>query len=234
MKTRIIGIVVASVLAVAGLFVLLIYVGGADNRAMAQVQLTTVYVVKKDVPAGTPSSKITEYLATQRIPAIGAVPTRVQNLAQIAGMVTTTRLEAGEQLLRPRFARTLAATTGDAGLGIPKGYEALSIALPPERELGQKISKGDRVGVIATFGNNDEEKGLARQILHKVLVLDVVNPDPKTATAQQPKVLVTLAVKRAEAELIAWDQQIGQIYLALQPPAALEGSKTVRLKDVFP
>src|SRR4051795_7215465 len=121
MRTRIIGIVVASVLAVAGLFVLLVYVGGADNRAMAQVQLTTVYVVKKDVPAGTPAVDVTRYLATQRIPAIGAVPDRVQNLAQVAGMVTTTKLVAGEQLLRARFERAAAAATGDEGLNIPKG-----------------------------------------------------------------------------------------------------------------
>lgn len=237
MKTRIIGIVVASVLAVAGLFVLLVYVGSADSRALAQVQMTTVYVVKKDVPAGTPAARLGQYIGTQQLPAVGAVPDRVRNLADIAGMVTTTKLETGEQLLRPRFAPLSQATSGDGGLGIPKGYQALSIALPPERELGQRIKRGDRVGVIATFGDK-QDKGLARQILHKVLVLDVDPVSSKASTtitsSVQNTTLVTLAVTRPQAELVAWDQQQGAIYLALQPPAALEGSKTVRLKDVFP
>lgn len=228
MRTRIIGIVVASVLAIAGLFVLLVYVAGADSRALAQVQLTSVYVVKKDVPSGTPSSQLVQYIGVQKVPAVGAIPGRVQNLASITGLVTTTKLVKGEQLIRSRFAPVAATATGDEGLGIPKGFEALSVALPPERELGTKIQKGDRVGVIAT----DDDHKLARQILHKVLVLDVVNPSDK-APAGTP-VLLTLALKRDQAELVAWDQQLGHIYVALQPPAALEGGKTVSWKTVFP
>src|SRR4051794_29698157 len=172
MRTRIIGIVVASVLAVAGLFVLLVYVGGADSRALAQGQMTSVYVVKKDVPSGTPSSQLVRYIGVQKVPAVGAIPGRVQNLASISGFVTTTKLVKGEQLIRSRFAPLAATATGDEGLGIPKGYEALSIALPPERELGTKIQKGDRVGVIATAYTQNPKDGIARQILHKVLVLD--------------------------------------------------------------
>jgi pilus assembly protein CpaB len=234
-KTRIIGIVLAVALAVAGMFVLLAYARGADDRALADVRMTTVYVIKKEVPAGTAASSLGTYLATERIPAIGAVPARVTDLSQITGMVSTTRLEVGEQLIKPRWAAAAKAATGDEGLGIPKGYEALTVALPPERELGARIRTGDRVGVIATFGSNGQPSGLARQILHKVLVLEVQNPAAsKTASAQNNPVLVTLAVQRADAELVAWDQQMGDIYLALQPPAALEGGRTVTLKALFP
>src|SRR5690349_20005416 len=104
MRTRIIGIVVASLLAVAGLFVLLLYVGGPDSRALAQVQLTSVYVVKKDVPSGTPASQLVQYIGVQKVPAVGAIPGRVQNLASLSGHVTTTKLVKAEQLIRSRFA----------------------------------------------------------------------------------------------------------------------------------
>ncbi len=53
MKTRIIGAFVALVLAVAGAFVLITYVRGADARAADGAELTEVYIVQETIPKGT-------------------------------------------------------------------------------------------------------------------------------------------------------------------------------------
>lgn len=227
MKIRIVGIAVAVVLALAGMVALLGYVGGADSRAMAQIRTVSVYVVKQEIPAGTPAVKLGSYITTAQIPAVGAIADRVENLSDVAGEVTTTRLVVGEQLLKARFAKVTATATGDEGLAIPKGFEAITINLPPERELGDKIQTGDRVGVIATVDH------LGRQVVQKALVLDVTNPKAGAAVGQN-SVLITLALQHADAETVAWAQDYGHIYLALQPPAALEGSHTVNTKVVFP
>ena len=53
MKTRIIGAIVALILAVVGAFVLVNYVRGADARAADGAELADVYIVQEAIPKGT-------------------------------------------------------------------------------------------------------------------------------------------------------------------------------------
>ena len=53
MKTRIIGAVLALILAVVGAFFLVTYVRGADARAQQGAEMTDVYVVQTEIPRGT-------------------------------------------------------------------------------------------------------------------------------------------------------------------------------------
>ena len=50
MKTRIIGAIVALILAVAGAFVLVNYVRGADARAVDGAELADVFIVETSIP----------------------------------------------------------------------------------------------------------------------------------------------------------------------------------------
>ena len=74
MKTRIIGAIVAIVLAAVGTFVLVNYVRTADVRAAEGAEFVRAYIVEEAVPAGTPGTEITEYIAVKEIPALSAVP----------------------------------------------------------------------------------------------------------------------------------------------------------------
>jgi pilus assembly protein CpaB len=235
MKTRIIGIVVASVLAIAGLFVLLVYVGGADNRAMANVQLTKVYVVTKTIPAGTPASRINGSIDVKSIPALGAVKDRVRSLAAIDGLVSSTKLYPGEQLLVSRF---VSPATRQAVPSLPNGYQALTIALPPERAYGARLQAGDKVGVVVTSGDKVKKN---REVLQGVTVLSVQSASAAAKSAGAPantnsgtNLLVTLALDRVGVEEVVWGQQFGAVYLTAQPGAHDNGGHTMTGGTIFP
>src|SRR4051812_23049957 len=103
MRTRIIGIVLAVVLALAGAVVLTAYVNGADSRALAGTRTVHVYIVKAQIPLDTPASALQPYLQAKDIPAVAAVQGRVLSLSSLSGLATNSAIEPGEQLLQARF-----------------------------------------------------------------------------------------------------------------------------------
>src|SRR3954447_26784811 len=103
MRRRLLAASAALVLFVLGTVVLLAYVRGADARAFAGAQPVQVLVVDQLIPAGTPGNGLTDFVRTETVPAKAAVQGRVTDLAELAGLVATTDLEPGEQLLTGRF-----------------------------------------------------------------------------------------------------------------------------------
>src|SRR3954462_7062781 len=105
MRRRLLAASAALVLFVVGALVLVAYVRGADARALAGAQPVQGLGVGQLVPAGTPGSGLAELVRTDTVPAKAAVEGRVTDLAALAGLVATTDLEPGEQLLASRFER---------------------------------------------------------------------------------------------------------------------------------
>src|ERR1700709_1658967 len=105
MRRRLLAAVAALVLFLLGTVVLLGYVRGADARAFAGARPVGVLVVDQLIPEGTPGNGLADFVRTDTVPAKAAVAGRVTDLAALAGLVATTDLEPGEQLLAGRFAR---------------------------------------------------------------------------------------------------------------------------------
>ena len=62
MKTRIIGAIVALMLAGLGAFVLIAYVRGADARAADGATTTDVYIVAEEIPEGTSGDGLSDFV----------------------------------------------------------------------------------------------------------------------------------------------------------------------------
>ncbi|WP_166790497.1 Flp pilus assembly protein CpaB [Cryobacterium tagatosivorans] len=244
MKTRLIGAIVAIVLALAGTVVLTGYVRGADARAADGAQFVPVYVVTQEIPEGTAAADITDFITVKQLPAIAAVPDRVMKLTALAGTVADATLMPGEQLIASRWVDPAdLAARGDVSL--PDGMQALTIALPVERIVGGTVKAGDTVGIVVAatvkVGGSTEEVSMAKQVFHKVLVTAVhegtQTPPAKDAeTTSEPvgEVMVTLARTTPDIEKIVWGQQFGAVWLTIEPKEASEtGSKVVQAGDVF-
>ncbi|WP_210480635.1 Flp pilus assembly protein CpaB [Naasia sp. SYSU D00948] len=238
MKTRIIGAIVAVVLAAVGTVVLLVYVGAADVRAARGAALVNAYVVKEEVPAKTAASEIGKYLAVSKLPASAVVEDSVRSLEDLEGMVTTVELEVGEQLITSRFANPaeLAAT---AGASLPEGTQAVTVALEVERAVGGAIKAGDTVGVVVSADSPYVPPANTRQTMHKVLVLDV-KPGSSLAITDGAgeemvdMVMVTLALRTPDVEVVVWGQEFGGVWLTLEPQTADEtGGRTVNGEVVY-
>ncbi|TDW30410.1 Flp pilus assembly protein CpaB [Cryobacterium psychrophilum] len=244
MKTRLIGAILAVVLAVVGTVVLTGYVNSADARAANGAEFVAVYLVVDEIPAGTEAAAINDFITAKQIPALAAVPGRVTKLSDLNGLVADTALMPGEQLLESRWV-TPATRAASGDVALPEGMQSVSIALPVEQVVGGTVKPGDTVGVVisATLKGADgaAETPISQQVFHKVLVTAVregTNTPPAegadVAGEAFDTVMVTLARSTADIQKLVWGQEFGSVWLTIEPKTADEtGSAVVDGSTVF-
>ena len=168
MNRRLIGLLLAIVLAGVATFLLVQYVTSADERAREDEALAEVFVATADIPAGTSA----EAAAAQGLIDQSTVPARsvpsgaIGSLDVISGQVATMPLFEGEVIVAQRFGSTVAATT-DATLEVPEGLLAISIQAGIVDGVAGFVQPQDTVSIVASL----------------VLPDDVDAPDPEDEEA---------------------------------------------------
>jgi len=250
MKSRLIGAVLAIVIALGGAVILIGYVRGADARAADGAAFVSSIIVTSEIPAGTPAAALSEFVTVTQIPALAAVPGRVSDLSDLAGLVSDVALMPGEQLLTSRFIDP-ASLSIRGGVPLPEGMQAVTVALPVENVVGGEVAANDTVGVLisATVKRGDVDLPTTGQVFHKVLVLRVqpgtsVTPGagatdatdaPAASDGPVATLMVTMALSSADVETLVWGRQFGTLWLTLEPVTADEnGSRSVDGSTVFP
>lgn len=246
MKTRLIGGVVALLLAVVGTVVVGTYVSGAESRAYAGTKTREVLVVAKPVPEGTSAADLGATVRLEALPAKVVTAESVTSVRQLSGTVASTDLVPGEQVLSSRFVspEKLAAS---GGATVPKGMQQLTVSLDPERVVGGNVKPGDTVGVYISVEKPPATTPSTTHAFHAVLVTDVKGGTTSSQDASSSgstgqasdappaaALLVTLAVKAADAEDIIWGQEFGRLWLTLEPTDATDaGTKVTTVKEVL-
>lgn len=234
MRTRLIGAVLAIVLAALGAVVLMSYVRSADQRAVAGARTVEVLVVGDLILAGTPAAELPDLVTTASVPANAVVGGGVTSLDQLAGLVSTVDLLPGEQLLSSRFAEVVEETS-DSIVEVPEGLQEVTLALDAQRALGGHVSAGLTVGVFVS-GTVEGIGQSTHLVLHKVLITrvqgleapPVVEPDVPEAIPIPSSVLVTFAVSAADAERIVFGAEYGTLWLSQESAAADGGGTSVQ------
>lgn len=232
MKRRIIAASVAILVALVSGVLLLGYVKSADQRAMAGMRTEKVLVVTTPIPKGTDGDALGASVALRELPATAIVPGALSSTSGLKGKISTTALQAGEQLLASRFAAPTIAKS-ETTL-VPKGFSEVSVLLDPERAVGSNLTPGDRVGVFVSLGE-DVDNGKTHLTLNQVLVTRVQGVTASQAAQssdgsdssndQQGKgsqpvpdgsLMVTLAVSANDAEQVVFASEYGHIWLSLE------------------
>ena len=236
MKRRLLAAIAALVLLVAGTLVLLAYVQGADDRALAGVRTTEVLVADQAIPEGTPADELRAMVRTEVLPRKAALDGRVTGLGELAGQVALVDIQPGEQLLTVRFGE--ADEGGASGtVPVPSGMQEVSVLLEPQRAVGGRLGAGDLVGVLVSLGDGKAD-GETSSVLHKVLVTEVVGApaqaeqaDAETASAGSAvpaeSLMITLAVTAAQAEAVVYGIEHGTLWLSLESEDARTGGTSV-------
>jgi pilus assembly protein CpaB len=228
-RRRVVAAVSAVLLALVGGVLLLAYVGAADDRALADLETTAVLVVTEPVAAGATAEQLAAAAEVRQLPRLAVAPGTATSVSDLAGLVSTSALEPGEQVLRSRFADPV-ALAAEAGLEIPRGLHQVSLQLEPERALGGALTPGARVGVFLSV--TDKEQTFTQLGLHKVLVTAVTGVAPAPgeegadATAPPTEALtVTLALSGPDAQRLVFAAEHGTVWLSAEPDEA-PGSTT--------
>ncbi|MEE9098248.1 Flp pilus assembly protein CpaB [Pseudarthrobacter phenanthrenivorans] len=238
MKTRLLGGIVALVLAVVGTLLLISYVQGSEARAQADLQPIDVLVVEKQIPQGSTLDQIKSAVKLTSLPSASVPNGALKSLDGLDGKVASADLVPGEPLLGVRLVDpTSLAAPGS--VPVPAGMQEISVQLDAQRVVGGRIAAGDTVGVVALFAGDGPDGATAQQIFHKVLVTSVQRAvtqnsasnqgSSEQANTQLPtgQLLVTFARSDADAQKIAFAAEFGKLWLTKEPASATESAPAV-------
>lgn len=216
MNKRAIAALAAVALAVVGIAMLISYANGANDRAYNGAKLESVLQVKEIIPADTKAVDLASKVDTVKIPHDAVAKGAIKNLTEISGLVTTTELQPGEQLILSRFSDGTAKTETKAPSDIPKGMQELTISLASPRAVGGTLKIGDTVGVIASY-QTKEGDGVTQLIRNRVPILKITAPPNVAGAAPDSGIqLITLAVRTRDAGKIVNAVEFGKVWLTNQ------------------
>jgi len=240
MGRRILAIFAATLIALVGVVSVLLYVRGADARAVEAQQPTTVYYAKSTVPAGTTLKDATRQgLIEQTTVAAKGAPTGALKAVDDtnSSLLALTDVQAGEFVTAARFGTT---PVGEKAIEVPPGMVAVSVQLSDPARVGTFVTPGTHIAIfdsykIRAIGDDSKAKALNEAdvkgtslLLHDVLVIGMgqtaLNPgsaagqdDAAAASAKEAQsFLVTVAVTPADAARLIHGINNGTLYAALR------------------
>lgn len=244
MSRRIIGVLVAVLLASVGTFTLVSWAASAEERVLAGERTVEVLVVREAIPAGVPAEELGTRVERERVPVKVRAEGGVDAIDDLAGMVTAVDLVPGEQLVTARFAPPDELARRSA-VAVPEHLQEVTLSLEPQRAVGGRLRPGDTVGLVASFapvageGTEAGTPSTTHLILHKVLVTRV--QAVPTATVSSPEgtedgpeptpgsdLLITLALDAPSVERVVFAQEFGSVWLTAEPATASESGTRVQ------
>jgi pilus assembly protein CpaB len=229
MQSRVLAILVAVVLALVATVALVVYVNGADRRAIADQRPVRVWVAAKLITAGTTgvNAKNNKWIREVEVPEKNLVDGAVVSLNQIAAKQAAVDIIAGEQLLLNRWVNT-EEVTGRRLLPIPPNHQAVSIGLDLTRQVAGFVTPGDNVSMLVTMKRNGPggDRDRSEFLLQKVQVLAVGSTALANVSSQggggrvnqrgsQNVAAVTLSIPELKVDEVVYAAEHGSIYLTL-------------------
>jgi pilus assembly protein CpaB len=244
MQSRVLAILIAVVLALVATVALVVYVNGADRRAIADQKPVYVYVAKKTIKQGTRGEDAlndVDSIERRPVASTSAVEGRIRSPEQLRNRFAAVDIVAGEQLLLKRWVGS-EDVAGRRLLPIPEKHQALSIGLDLQRQVAGFVTPGDKVSMLITRpqGERGEETEF---LLQNVSVLAVGTTALTNAASQggggrvnqgkgsQSLTAVTLAIKEQYVKYVVHAVEQGSIYLTLMPPNAEATDRGARVDN---
>jgi pilus assembly protein CpaB len=232
MNRRVIGILLAILLAVIGTGAVLFYVNLAQDRVAAGQEAVRVLVATDRIPAGTTGARIRDAeLVEETVMPAASVPDDALSAVgtDLDELVVTSDVQPRQLLLRGQFGEP---TQISGGLAIPEKMLAVSVKMEVEEEVGGFIRPGSQVAVFGTYKVLDkdfkketgEDNRRTTLLLPRTEVLavgaygedGVTSVEPaEEAREGQVTLIVTVSVNQTDAERLIHSTRIGELYAAL-------------------
>lgn len=220
MRSRGLIIAIAFVLAGIATMVVYLYLLGVQRESTGG-QMVSVVVSEQDVPAGTDLDELISNgaITTRSVPRSALVRGAVTQLEGLKGRETSAAIAAGEQITTARLRGSEQLPGGS--LGIPTGYQALTLPLEGPRLAGGLVQRSDHVTIYGTFTNIASGQGSSPAstvtLVPDVQVLKTASSAPQEAGANSTY-WITLALKPKDAQKVVFAQEQGSVWMSLLPP----------------
>ena len=233
MQSRVLAILVAVVLALVATAALVVYVNGADRRAISGQEPRMVWVAAQLIKAGTSgqTARNTGQIKQIPVPNKNVVAGAVLSMPQIENRYAAVDIVAGEQLLLRRWVGA-EDVAGRRLLQIEPGHQALAIEMDMVRQVAGFVTPGDKVSLVLSMKRPAPGGDLERSqfLLQNVQVLAVGATALANSAAQGggsrvnqgrgEVAAVTLSIPEDKVERVVYAAENGSIYMTLLPPDA--------------
>lgn len=174
-------------------------IGGASVLKGAQTRIPVIVAAKALEPGQVISVddlRVADVALEGHVESIGA-----SELSRIVGKVAAESFYPG---------KLLTSRSISSGPPVPPGYVSMSIALKPERAIGENVRSGDRVGIVFTR-NPGRPDASSTLLFNELPVVSVIS---RTGGEGQ-LLIVTLQLRPEEARALAEARNSGEIDLLL-------------------
>jgi len=233
MQSRVLATLVAVVLALVATAALVVYVNGADRRAVSGQEPRMVWVAAQLIKAGTSgqTARNTGQIKQIPVPNKNVVAGAVLSMPQIENRYAAVDIVAGEQLLLRRWVGA-EDVAGRRLLQIEPGHQALAIEMDMVRQVAGFVTPGDKVSLVLSMKRPAPGGDLERSqfLLQNVQVLAVGATALANSAAQGggsrvnqgrgEVAAVTLSIPDERVEQVVYAAENGSIYMTLLPPDA--------------
>ena len=155
MNKKLVGVIAAVVMAIVGTGVLVLYVQGAEDRALEGEELVRVLTANAPIPAGTSAEQMADLVDEQDVPVKVAPEGVISDLVSVSGLVTAVELVPGEVLLASRFVEPGAVVARPGSIEVPEGLLEVTVAMSQEQFIGGVPVPGNTVALIALGDRGD-------------------------------------------------------------------------------
>jgi len=219
MTYRVRNIAVAVGLALVAALLTTFYVANYKRHVRQGESTVSVYVAKRDIPAGTSGVELAKHgwIRTEDVAQRSVVPGAISSPDQVRTQLARETIYSGEQISLRRFADQ-AEQGVRAQLHGP--LRAISVPGTTDQLLSGTLKDGDHVDVIVDLKTGDCSTCFAvRNVARNVLVLHAGNGGAKVGGSSTDSVMLAVSDAR-QAQKIFYAVQNGQGWsLQLRPPA---------------
>jgi Flp pilus assembly protein CpaB len=216
MTYRIRNVAIAIGLALVAMLLTLFYVVNYRRTVQHSQATVQVYVAARNIAAGTAGTVIAHgnALKVASIPRRSVVPGAISDPNQVASLVLTEPLYAGEQVTLRRFSDLKA----EGIIGQLKGtMRAIQVPGDPNQLLAGTLRAGDHVDVVANLTLNSDTGGshAVRIVLRDLTVLQPANAAPSGPGG--PGTSVILAITDTQVQRLYFVMKNADWTLELRP-----------------
>jgi pilus assembly protein CpaB len=233
MTRRILGVLLAVILAIVGTAAVLLYVKSVRSTVADGQRAVRVLVAAERIPAGTTGQHLLDRNLVEQItvPASSVPADALSTIpADLDSLVVTADVQASQLIMRGMFGQS---TTLSGGLTIPEGKVAVTVQVGIPQQVAGYVRPGSQIAVFDTFTTgNSSSPGTSpkatRVLLPRVEVIatGAFFTDGSTSSDQQTSngtdqraggqtMVVTVAVTQPEAERLIQATETGALYFAL-------------------
>jgi pilus assembly protein CpaB len=250
MQSRVLAILIAVVLALVATAAMVLYVNGADRRAIDDQEPVNVLMAKETIKAGTSGEDAQNagLIIRVTVPKKTVVAGALRSPTQLEQRYAAVNIVKGEQLLQERWVGA-EDVAGRRLLQIPENHQAVSLGLDITKQVAGFVTPGDKVGLVFSYKKKSSSESVDRTnfLLQNIQVLAVGATALPNGSAQgggrvnqgrgsQNLTAVTLAVNKKDVERVVFAAENGSIHLTLMPPNAdpQQGTRGIDINNVIP